>query len=382
MTDSPPKKKVINYYHPFNNILHLVKAVIVVIVFFAAYNNSFAQIDSEIFLSGATITDIDEEEGYLWIATYGQGIFRYSFEEDKWINFSTKNGNLDNDLFYTIEVSKNYVWAGASEGLFILTKKRNRWSKRKFAQGGQFGNWIRALRFDPEQNVLWIGRFRNITRLDVTRRRYNDINRIQGKDQKSNNIKSIEMDGDSLIWFGTESGVHIYNKKKKFTDPNAWRYITNKKKGFREEGETVSISNILFESDNIWFATDEFVTNEQPEFNVGGIYVFDRKINWQKISKGDGLSANGIYSLGKTGNYIWAGVYEFDRSEKVEYGKGLYLINRNTGEVKAVDLNEIKIASSTILSFYFDGKYNWVGTDEGLVKIKVDNPLANWPETD
>lgn len=340
--------------------------------------SSFAQIESEIYLKGATVTGIVEDEGYLWISTYGQGIYRYSYEDEKWINFSTKSGNLDNDLFYNIAVSKNFVWAGASQGLFVYTKKRDRWSKRKFALGGQFGNWIRSLKYDPDQNVLWIGRFRNITRLDVKRRRYNDINRIQGKDQKSNNIKAIELDGDSLVWFGTESGVHIYNKKKKYNDKSAWRYITNKKKAFNEEGDAVSISNILFEGERIWFATDEFVTKEQPHFNIGGIYIYDRKINWDRISRGDGLAANGIYSLGKTGNHIWVGVYEFDKIEKAEYGKGLFIINRLTGRVSQVDLNQIKIVSSTILSFHFDGKYMWIGTGEGLVRVKVDNRLAEW----
>jgi hypothetical protein len=172
--------------------------------------------------------------------------------------------------------------------------------------------------------------------------------------------------------------VHVYNKKKKYNDPSAWRYITNEKRGFGGEGETVSVSDFLFESDRIWFATDEFVTVAQPEFNVGGIYIYDRKFNWDRIYKGNGLAGNGIYSLGKTGNYIWAGVYEFDKIQKTEYGKGLFLINRLTGKVVPVDLNEIQIESSTVLSFLFDGKIMWIGTGEGLVKLKIDNRLAEW----
>jgi len=375
-----PKKKVINTFYKTYFMYNLIckKLLSIIIFFILISSSSFAQIESEIFLKGATVTGIVEEEGYLWVATYGQGIYRYTYKDEKWINFSTKSGNLDNDLFYNIAVSKNFVWAGASEGLFIYTKKQDKWSKRKFALGGQFGNWIRSLKYDPDQNVLWIGRFRNITRLDVKRRRYNDISRLQGTDQKSNNIKAIELDGDSLVWFGTESGVHIYNKKKKYSDPSAWRYITNKKRAFNEEGYAVSVSNFLFEGERIWFATDEFVTKEQPQFNIGGIYIYDRKIKWDRISRGDGLAANGIYSLGKTGNHIWVGVYEFDQIEKAEYGKGLFIINRLTGRVSPVDLNQIKIVSSTILSFHFDSKYMWIGTGEGLVRVKMDNRLAEW----
>lgn len=340
---------------------------------------SLAQ-EHEVFLKGAAVTDIAEEEGFLWVSTYGQGIYRYSIADGKWMNYSTKSGNLSDDLFYAVEVSKNFVWAASVEGLFTLTKKGGRWDKRKFAQGGEFGNWIRSLKYDEKENVLWIGRFRNITRFDLKTRRYEDIDRTQGTDQKSNTIKSIELDGDSLIWFGTESGVHIYNKKKKHNDPSAWRYFTNKSKAFKEEGKTVSVSKILFEGRNIWFGTDEFVTAEQPDFNLGGVYIHDRRFNWERIYKRNGLGGNGIYSLCRIGNYIWVGVYEFDKQKKLEYGKGLYIINRVTRQVSPVDLNELDITSSSILTFHFDGTNIWIGTGEGLVRLRIDNRLAEWPK--
>ena len=356
--------------------LKRMKTFLTFFITFLILTNLTAQVESEIFLEGAKVIDIAKDGDYLWVATYGQGVYRYSLNEQKWINFSTKSGNIDNDLFYAIEVNKDFVWAGSADGLFIYNKKREKWSKRKFAQGGQFGNWIRTLKYDPSQNVLWIGRFRNITRLDVKRRRYADINRIQGKDQKSNNIQSIAFDGDSLIWFGCESGVHRYEKKKKYNNKSAWKYLTNKKRGFNEEGKSVSVSSMLFEGSRIWFGTDEFTSVSDPEFNVGGIYIFDRRLDWEKISQIDGLADNGIYALGRTGNYVWAGVYSFDRKENVEEGKGMFLINRNTLQVTGVDLDQLGIRSSTFLKFLFDGVYMWIGSNAGLLKIKISNPLS------
>ena len=353
-----------------------MKTFLIFIITFLFLTNLTAQVESDIFLEGAKVIDIARDGDYLWVATYGQGVYRYSLKEQKWINFSTKSGNLDNDLFYTIELNKDYVWAGSADGLFIYNKKGGKWSKRKFAQGGQFGNWIRILKYDPSQKVLWIGRFRNITRFDVKRRRYDDINRLQGTDQKSNNIKSIAFDGDSLIWFGSESGVHRYEKKKNYKNESSWKYLTNKKRGFNEEGKSVSVSSMLFEGNRIWFGTDEFTSSDDPEFNVGGIYIFDRRLDWEKISQIDGLGDNGIYALGRTGNYIWAGVYSFDRKENVELGKGMYLINRNTLEVTRVDLDQLGIRSSTFHKFLFDGVYMWICSDAGLLKIKIFNPLS------
>lgn len=355
-----------------------MKSTLILAIFIVSSSFSPAQLNSQIYLEGARVVDMALEEGYLWVATYGQGIYRFSLEEEKWINFSTKSGNLGNDLFYCIEVNKDYVWAGSAEGLFIYNKKRDNWSVRKFAQGGQFGNWIRTLEYDESQSVLWIGRFRNLTRLEVKRRRFTDINRMQGNDEKSNNIKSIAIDGDSLVWFGSESGVHRYEKKKKFSDNSAWNYMTNKKRGFKEEGKTVSVSSILCINDEVWFGTDEFTSSSDPEFNVGGIYLFDRKLDWYKISRADGLDDDGIYALGRTGNYIWAGIYSFDKKENIEIGKGLYLINRLTLDITKIDLNKLNVLSSSFLKFYFDGNDMWVASDSGLLRIQIANPLATF----
>jgi ligand-binding sensor domain-containing protein len=238
------------------------------------------------------------------------------------------------------------------------------------------GNWIRSLCYDKKENKLWIGRFKNLTELDIKRQRYTEHDLTKNNDPKTNTIKTIKLDGDSLIWIGTESGVHIFNKLAKDSS-SEWMYINNTK-GFNGEGDAVSISDILFEGGNVWFATDEFVTSQQPDFNVGGIYKYNRKFNWERISRQNGLSANGIYRLEITGNKIWAAVYAFDRRNKKEYGKGISLIDRVTGKILNIDLNQTNMKSSQVQCLYFDGEEMWVGTEKGLYKFSVSNPLAQW----
>jgi ligand-binding sensor domain-containing protein len=352
--------------------------IIIILFFLFASCSIFPQVNSQLYLENAIIQSIKEDDDFIWVATYGEGIFRYSKQDDKWSNFSTKKENLENDLFYNLAVSKDYVWAGSGDGLFTYDKKKNQWRKRKFAQGGEMGNWIRSLYFDPSQNILWIGRFKNLTRLEVAKQKFTDYDVTENTDSKTNNIISIKPDGDSLIWFGSESGVHVYNKYSDLTDKNSWSFINNKNGNFNDEGDAVSIHDMLFELKTVWFATDEFVTAQQPKFNMGGIYKFNRKFRWDRISKEDGLSANGIYCLERTGNYIWSGLYSFDRVNKKEYGKGLVFINRLTNKVYQVDLNLLNINTSTILSLYFDGDDLWIGSDKGLVRMKIMNPLASW----
>ncbi len=337
-----------------------------------------SQTEIKKFLEGAVITSIEKEGDFIWCTTWGHGIFRYSLLEDKWINFSTKSKNLENDFFYNVAVSKDYIWAGASEGLFIYNKKKDTWTNKKFAVGGEMGNWVRALKYDPQQNILWIGRFKNLTLLNVKRQVYEDIDRTLNKDPKTNNFISIKLEGDSIIWFGTEAGVHKYTKKKSPGDKTAWYFYDNKKNGFNLEGDAVSVSDILFEKNYIWFGTDEFITKERPQFNPGGIYRYNRRNQWTRISKQNGLPANGIYALEKTGNFIWAAVYQFDRSDKKEYGKGIVLLDRNTGKLTQVNLNETSINTSNISNLLFDGKNMWLGTDNGIYRVGIENPLAKW----
>lgn len=355
--------------------LSTIKYLSILVITSATF--SFAQIESQFFLEGARITDIKQEGNNIWVATYGQGIYQYSVKEGKWTNFSSKSDNLENDLFHCVAASKDYVWAGASEGLFIYSRKTKKWTKRKFAQGGEFGNWIRSLNYDEKINRLWIGRFRNITVFDVKANKYTDYNRIVNSDEKTNNFNTIVFEADSNVWFGAESGVHKFNKKLKPEETSAWNYYKNSGRLFNGEGTSVSVSDFVFTRKEVWFATDEFITKEQPEYNIGGIYVWDRNLKWERISKSNGLGGNGIYCLARTGNYIWAGVYEFRKNDKSEYGKGLYLINRITKKVTPVELDELKLTTSNILALHFDGTNIWVGTSSGLVKLKIANELAH-----
>ncbi len=361
------------------NIRHMILRLFLFTLFlYLSAPSSFSQDEIKGYLDGASITEIRSEPGYIWVATYGQGIYRYSVEDDEWMNFSTREGNLNNDLYFNIAVSKDYVWAGAADGLFIYNKKKDQWTNKKFAFGGEMGNWIRSLCYDPDENVLWIGRFKNLTQLDVKRQKFTDYDKTIKGDTKTNNFTSIALDGDSLVWFGTEGGVHKYYKHRNIKSNSAWDFYNNKDGKFLEEGSSVSVSDVMFDNKYVWFATDEFVTKEQPEFNLGGIYVFDRNRRWLRISKKDGLPANGVYCLERTGNTIWASVYQFSRDDRAEYGHGIALINRITGVVKDLDLDKAKIMTSTILSLLFDGADLWIGTDDGLFRVRIDNPLAHW----
>lgn len=325
------------------------------------------------YLEGAIITDISLDGDYVWVSTDGQGIYRYSPDTETWKNYSTNRNNLKHNFFYCIESSSKYIWAGSSDGLFILDKRRNRWSKRKFGKGGQLGNWIRSLEYDIHQNVLWIGRFKNLTKFDLRKRRFTDYDLTIGKDEKTNTFKMIKVDGDSLVWFGTESGIFKYNKNKKLEEPTSKLFYNNSQNFFNRDGKSISVSAMIFEQGNIWFGLDEFLTIDNPDYNIGGIYSFDRKNEWERIDKSNGLDANGIYAMEITGKYIWASLYKFDKDKKEPYGQGIVLINRISR--KAEMLKDERIPSD-IYTILFDGKKVWLGSKNGVYTIDLTTKFA------
>ena len=337
---------------------------------FLLFNSLLAQsVEIEVFLEGIKVTDIKNDGVDMLVATEGNGIYKYVKWKNKWVNFSTENKKIKQDFFYCIEIGPRYVWAGSANGLYTFDKKRNRWSKRRFALGGQFGNWIRSLKFDKKENKLWIGRFKYLTQYNLLTKKYTDFDLTNQKNEKTNSVKSITLDGDSLIWIGVEAGLH---KHLKSDSTFSTVFYDSKTNYFLQEGDQVSVSDILFEQNNIWFATDEFVTTQHPDFNVGGLYRFDRGINWIKFSEYSNLSGSGIFSLELTGNYIWTSVYKFNPENKTVFGRGINLINRKTLKTIKIDNDLIP---ETVYTLHFDGNNMWLGTNDGIRKINLTNLL-------
>ncbi len=348
--------------------------ILFVLVFLFIPSQNFSQAQKiEKFLDGVKITDIKNDAKDIWVSTEGNGIFRYIFWKKKWINFSTSNRRLKQNFFYCIETSPRYIWAGSANGLYIYDKKRYKWKKKTFSKGGQYGNWIRALEYDKKNKTLWIGRFKFLSKYNLRRRKYYDYNLTVDNNDKTNSIKSLYLDGDSLLWIGTEAGLHKFNMKGNLKKKSGLSFFDNNNDFFNNEGEQVSISSMLTEQNNIWYGTNEFVTNDNPEFNVGGLYKFNREIDWTKFDEHNGLPGNGILDLELAGNYIWVAVYKFNPEKKFEIGKGIAIINRVSNSIILVKESEIP---NNVNALHFDGTNMWVGTNNGIFKIPLSNNIV------
>ena len=127
--------------------------IILLLVYLCASNYYSQESKVEKYLNGVEIYDISGDGKNIWVATNGNGVFSFNNRTGKWSNYSSNNKKLQIDFFYAIDASDKFVWAGSTDGLFILDKKRGRWSKRKFGKGGQLSNWIRSVKYDEINNV-------------------------------------------------------------------------------------------------------------------------------------------------------------------------------------------------------------------------------------
>ncbi|MBN2571733.1 MAG: hypothetical protein JXA68_06360 [Ignavibacteriales bacterium] len=349
----------------------------IIFIFILISSCLFSQVvvNVEKHLDNVVVYKIFDDGENIWAAGYGSGVFRYSKKNRIWTEYNSSNSELKNDFIYCITANDNYVWAGSIDGLFILDKKTNKWTSRKFSAGGQLGNWIRAVAYDKYANVVWIGRFMNLTKYDLKTKKYTDYDLTIGGNEKSNTIPTIYVQDERYVWFGTEAGLHKYDKKKDLKNKKSIMFFNSKSNHFNGDGDLVSVTSMLFERNYVWIGVDEFITQQKKNYNVGGLYQFDNKNNWRRFDKKNGFPANGIYCIERTGNYLWVALYKFGIDTKELYGKGLVLINRLTYQVKTIDNENLP---STINHMYYDGRKMWLCSDKGIFTIEIFNPIATW----
>lgn len=352
-----------------------MKAISKLLLLLLFFSSSQKALDIKTYLKGLRVNDISSDRGGLWIATYGGGIYRLEAKDDSLRSYSAENGDLPMNFFYSVRANDEFVWAGSTDGLFILDRRQNRWTKRKFSLGGQLANWIRALAYDKNEDALWIGRFNYLTKLDLKKRRFTDYDLTVKENSKTNTVVSLALDGDSTLWVGTECGLHKLPRNREISAPDINEFYDNSSNDFLGEGQAVSVSDMAFSGQNLYIGTDQFVSPEHPDYNVGGIYKYDRKINWLKFDTKNGLDGNGIYRLLKIGPSILASLYQFSSETKEQYGRGLAVLDTRNDRTRMVTEESIP---KSIYSMFFDKKYLWLGTDDGLLRITVLNDIAKW----
>jgi ligand-binding sensor domain-containing protein len=180
-------------------------------------------------------TIIAADDGSIWAGTdSGADVFA----GETWKHYTVKNG-LVSDKIQALASDKGKVWVGTDKGIGLFNGAA--WTTYTSQNGMSENDDTRALAYDRIKGVLWaaVGD--------------KDVNTFDG--QKWNTymdtqpgIRTIMVDSQSRIWFGTEKGILKFNGDDWMPDPTPFG---------------VPISQVFQmhsdEKGNLWFATDRGV---------------------------------------------------------------------------------------------------------------------------
>jgi ligand-binding sensor domain-containing protein len=304
------------------------------------------------------------KSGYIWIATFGNGIIKYNTGTNEIFPFgnnpSDQNSVDDNDIISIAVDKTGLVWAGTFSGYGVNKLNLSKISLKYYPAEPTLKNKlsdkiINSFSEDSEGN-LWIGTYKGgLNKFDRTTQSFevfkNDPS--QKNSISSNYITSVYAGHNKEVWAGTfDNGLNLYDK-------STGKFILFK----HDPADNKSISSNQITSvkgdinGNVWIGN----------FNSGLNKVIreNNKIRFQSYKKNDlysgGIPDNGIkYLFNDSKGNLWAAA------------AGGYLLRYDNpnDEFVTYKLNVNQNKSTEIISFCDTGNLIWIGTNgNGLLKF-------------
>lgn len=317
-------------------------------------------------ISNNVIRDLKlDDQGNLWIGTYGGGLNLYHPETETFESFSPSSGiesSLAGSYIRNIVIHKGIIWIGTEyNGLYsfnIETKNFIKHLNNSDHPCNIAARSIRDLYIDRDEN-LWIGSY------DSGLFKYNFRNKISSKVEVSINnveaksVRKIIHAKDGSLWMGTwGNGLYKLDKNRKVLK----RYVHNP----NDPNSLCDDRIISMLEDNeglLWFGTDG-----------GGLCYLDRKSDifhsFQHNPRNDkSFTSNFVTSIySDNQGSIWFGTW----------GKGINILDKTRKKFMHFSndpYSEITISDNSVWSICEDSEgYVWVATLEGgLNKIDMKN---------
>jgi ligand-binding sensor domain-containing protein/signal transduction histidine kinase/DNA-binding response OmpR family regulator len=324
-------------------------------------SNTFIPIKNNGSNIGYTRSLTTDNEGNLWLGTFGRGLYKITGHENEWqfehFDASEKPGSLStNDILTLLFDKDGNLWVGTENGgLNFLPAHAKDFIIYKNEDGNPQSigsNSIWSL-YQDVSGIVWIGTFNHglnfidekIEKFEVYQR-----NHFESKTLVNNNVVNFAEDAQGNIWIATDGGgVSSFDiRTHTFTNKIDNKYISSK----------AAMAVLCDSKQRIWVGTWG-----------GGIDLFDisgKKIRNYKIYPYK-LPSNILYLMEDNTGNIWA----------CSVGNGLLIYDPVKDEFTKVidetDRTHLQDRSYPNVMFQDSENTIWVGLSFSLVSIKYVN---------
>ena len=232
-----------------------------------------------------TITCIKEDrDGNLWLGSYLNGLALFDKKSEKCNAYTNENSgsNLSDNRVYCMESDNdNHLWIGTyGSGLYCFdlhTKSMvTHYYQREEGDQGIPNNWINALLYDSDDDLLWIASYNGLGCLNLKNNVF-EMYSLENYRLPSNNIFSLKKDNNGNLWIGTNSGLACLNKKtgdvKSYTVADGLSNNT-----------ICAIEND--EENNIWVSTLLGISKFTPDKNLFTVYSVSDGLQGNEFTRG------------------------------------------------------------------------------------------------
>lgn len=338
------------------------------------------------FTDNEIISILEDSRGIFWYGTPWNGVCRN--EGSNWQNYNSSNCNLAGDEWISsiVEDSNGNIWFGTDDGVSCFDGQN--WETFTETDGLVF-NTVTAI-IEDSQGVMWF----------ATGQPGGGVSRYYGNSWKTFNsanglphdvVYSILEDKKGNIWAGTSDGGIAHNNGQYWItdidvindlpprenlavrtifedrEGNLW-FSYGRSGGLKKyDGQTWTNVNVF----DIYNASDVRAITED---NLGNLWVGSyvgasvfNGANWQTLRQADGLASNSVSAILKDsqGN-SWYGCYKYD--DYYWYGKDIgYGVTLFDGVNWTTFTMEHGLPHNLINILYEDSKHRiWAGTNSGL----------------
>jgi len=213
---------------------------------------------------------MEDSSGYLWIGTFGDGLYRYRFDEllqnVTGTRFTVEDGLGTNKIQGLLETKDGTIWVGTAEPGCLCRYDGARFDSIETKHGAVFRI------FEDSHGLIWMGGWANggLSCYDGQKlKNYNTTNGLP-----NSKIQSILEDDNGYLWFGTQNGL--------------CRFDGNQFTNYGKDNGIVSFFHQCSAKDidgRLWFGT-----------LGGGLYYTDGD-HFQWLTQDNGLPNNSIIGI-------------------------------------------------------------------------------------